>query len=1077
MENISKAVVIVELLSDVWVVMENGDWVKVDSIPEQLSDLPVLNSNDITLEGDELVLPEAGKEVTVPQDIITQLASDLDQNTTFNARANTNSIDSLSTEESGDTHAAHQLISRQGQELVPESGYETTPVEDAEEEDPDFLEFTPDPVFTVGQLGGDGIFINKYDAVALEFSGSVENVPNGSLVQIILSDSDGNEIIVTTEVQDGLWSVTNIDITALNDGEVTATVSLVGGDEDDAASETKVKDTQADIFIGFEDGLNTNTPIDFEGEVVDVQDGQIVTVTIFDAQGNPVATYEATVTNGQWSIGPEPFSDLPDGSYTLQVSTIDTAGNDTQTQKSFSKDTTAIITIEVNETEDGVISGSESVVQITGTVDGVEDGQTVIVKLTDSEGNEVIVEAVVENGQYQLEADISDLNDGEINATAQAQDLLGNIASASQAISQDTTAVLTVEIDSTEDGVINSEEGSNVTVRGTVNGIEDGQTVTVVLSDGVNPPITLTAIVVNGAYEIAGVDISSLNNGEILANASAEDLAGNPAAARNLALYDSNVATTFTFADTDNVINSSEQNSVVLSGTATDAEPGQLVTVTFTDSNSNQVEVTAEIDENGNWQISGDIETLTDGEISVQISVLDAAGNEAVQTTSFEKDTQSTLVLNVDATEDGVINGSSENTDISFSGIVNGVEDGQEVTIVFADPAGNEVVVTAIVENGNYALSGVDISALEDGEITATASVIDTAGNLAQAVDAFIQDKTAQISINIEKTDDGVINGNGESEAIIIRGTVTDVEDGQTVTVIIDDGVNPPIEVEAIVQNGEYVTAPIDASALNDGTLTATASVSDLAGNPVSAQDSVELDNTAAITTSIDKTADSVINGNGESEALVVRGTVTDVEDGQTVTVIISDGTSQVETTALVQGGEYVTAPIDASALNDGTLTATASVSDEAGNPVTAEDSVELDNTAAITTSIDKTADSVINGNGESEALVVRGTVTDVEDGQTVTVIISDGTTQVKTTALVQNGEYVTAPIDASALNDGTLTATASVSDLAGNPVSAQDSVELDNTAAITTSIDKTADGVINGNGESEALVVSRYCD
>ncbi|WP_161804179.1 hypothetical protein, partial [Pseudoalteromonas sp. P1-25] len=92
------------------------------------------------------------------------------------------------------------------------------------------------------------------------------------------------------------------------------------------------------------------------------------------------------------------------------------------------------------------------------------------------------------------------------------------------------------------------------------------------------------------------------------------------------------------------------------------------------------------------------------------------------------------------------------------------------------------------------------------------------------------------------------------------------------------------------------VTDPIDASALNDGTLTATASVSDLAGNPVSAQDIVELDNTAAITTSIDKTVDGVINGNGESAAMVVRGTVSDVEDGQTVTVIISDGTNQVET-------------------------------------------------------------------------------------------------------------------------------------------------------------------------------------
>ncbi|MDC9527854.1 hypothetical protein PSH54_20485, partial [Pseudoalteromonas sp. Angola-30] len=319
-----------------------------------------------------------------------------------------------------------------------------------------------------------------------------------------------------------------------------------------------------------------------------------------------------------------------------------------------------------------------------------------------------------------------------------------------------------------------------------------------------------------------------------------------------------------------------------------------------------------------------------------------------------------------------------------------------------------------------------------------------------------------------------VINGSGESAAIVVRGTVEDVEDGQIVTVTISDGVNPAVTTTATVINGEYVTTPIDASSLNDGTLTATASVSDIAGNPVSAQDSVELDNTAAITTSIDKTADGVINGNGESAAIVVRGTVSDVEDGQTVTVTISDGVNPpVEVQAIVQNGEYVTTPIDASSLNDGTLTATATASDLAGNPVSAQDSVELDNTAAITTSIDKTADGVINGNGESAAIVVRGIVSDVEDGQTVTVTISDGVNPpVEVQAIVQNGEYVTTPIDASSLNDGTLTATATASDLAGNPVSAQDSVELDNTAAITTSIDKTADGVINGSGESAAIVV-----
>ncbi|MBH0059091.1 hypothetical protein I6F65_19300, partial [Pseudoalteromonas sp. SWXJZ94C] len=920
MEILNQAVAIVELLNNIWVVMENGDWVEVDSVPEQLRDLPVLNSNDIELEGNELVFPEGNKEYTVPQDIIAQLVTDLSQNPSDSPLSQNNNNIKISQIDGSQAEVAFKLISRHAQKLIPDSGYETTPDVLSEGQDEDFIEFIPDPIFTVDRFGGDNIFINKYEAVALEFSGTVENVADGEIVQIILSDQSGNEIIVTAVVQNGMWLVSNVDITTLDDGQITATVSLVGGNEEDAASETKIKDTEANIFIDFEDGLNTNSATEIEGEVEDVQDGQIVTVTILDASGAVVATYETTIIDGQWSIGSQPFADLADGDYSVQVSTIDIAGNDTQTQKSFTKDTTAVISVEISETDDGVINSAENIVLVSGTVVGIEDGQTVVVILQDADGNEITVNAIVENGMYQFEADISILNNGTITATASAQDLLGNSATAQDTVEQDKTASINVEIDKTSDGVLNGNaEDTNVTIRGSVEGIEDGQVVTVVVSDGINAPLTLTAIIVNGLYEITGIDLSTFNDGTITATATAQDLAGNSATSLDEVQHDNLIDTTFTVEDTDGVINSAEQSNVALSGTVADVEPGQQVTVTFIDSNGQQVIVNTEVDENGNWQISGDIESLIDGEISAQVSIFDAAGNEVTKNVALVKDTQNTLTLNIDKTNDGVVNGNSENTDLSLSGTVDGIEDGQEVTIILSDSEGNEVQVTAIVENGQYELTGIDISSLADGEITATANVADTAGNAIQAVDSFSQDSTAAITTSIDKTDDGIINGNGESAAIVVRGTVTDVEDGQTVTVIINDGVNPPIEVQATVQNGEYVTDPIDASALNDGTLTATATASDLAGNPVTAQDTVELDNTTTITTSIDKTDDGVINGNGESAAIVVRGTVTDVEDGQTVTVTISDGVNPpIEVQATVINGEYVTDPIDASALNDG---------------------------------------------------------------------------------------------------------------------------------------------------------------
>ncbi|WP_220487172.1 Ig-like domain-containing protein [Pseudoalteromonas sp. SR44-2] len=469
---------------------------------------------------------------------------------------------------------------------------------------------------------------------------------------------------------------------------------------------------------------------------------------------------------------------------------------------------------------------------------------------------------------------------------------------------------------------------------------------------------------------------------------------------------------------------------------------------------------------------------MNDGTLTATASVSDKAGNPVTAQDSVELDNTAVITTSIDKTDDGVINGNGESAAIVVRGTVTDVENGQTVTVTINDGVNSPVTTTATVTNGEYVTDPIDASGLNDGTLTATAITSDVAGNPVTAQDTVELDNTTSLSINIDKTEDGVINGNGESAAIVVSGLVDDVEDGQVVTITISDGVNEPIEVFATVTNGKYVTESIDASGLNDGTLTATATVSDKAGNPLSAKDTVDLDNTAAITTSIDKTADSVINGNGESEAIVVRGTVTDVEDGQTVTVSISDGVNPAVTiTATVTNGKYVTDPINASALNDGTLTATASVSDKAGNPVTAQDSVELDNTAVITTSIDKTDDGVINGNGESAAMVVRGTVTDVEDGQTVTVSISDGVNPaVTTTATVTNGEYVTDPINASALNDGTLTATASVSDEAGNPVSAQDSVELDKLAEIDIALSDD-DQVINSLEQTSVVLTGNTVD
>ncbi|MCB5280180.1 MAG: hypothetical protein LHW59_11755, partial [Candidatus Cloacimonetes bacterium] len=153
---------------------------------------------------------------------------------------------------------------------------------------------------------------------------------------------------------------------------------------------------------------------------------------------------------------------------------------------------------------------------------------------------------------------------------------------------------------------------------------------------------------------------------------------------------------------------------------------------------------------------------------------------------------------------------------------------------------------------------------------------------------------------------------------------------------------------------------------------------------------------------------------------------------------------------------------------NNGTLTVTSSVTDLAGNPASDTDNVTLDNVLpTITNTTPIEGDDIINASEDND-VVISGTTTGVEAGRTVTVVISDGVTDVTTTATVQaDGSWTAAAADVSALNNGTLTVTSSVTDLAGNPASDTDNVTLDNVLPITNS---TIDSYVDDVGSIQSL-------
>ncbi|WP_373825477.1 Ig-like domain-containing protein, partial [Neisseria dentiae] len=299
-----------------------------------------------------------------------------------------------------------------------------------------------------------------------------------------------------------------------------------------------------------------------------------------------------------------------------------------------------------------------------------------------------------------------------------------------------------------------------------------------------------------------------------------------------------------------------------------------------------------------------------------------------------------------------------------ITGTVNNAEPGSVVTVVLVDSQGaSQTVSVTIGETGEYSVEPT--SPLADGVYTATATVETVSGKSATATDPGSIDTTAQITVNAPD-----LTGDNTPT---ISGTVTDVEEGQVITLVITGSDGQSQTVTAIVQaDGSYsVEVP---NALPDGTYTVTATVKDKLGNEGQASDDGSVDTTAPAIS-----VDAPDNSSDNTPAVSGK---TDAPAGSVVTVVVtgSDGQTQTVTTTVKADGTYsVDVP---NALPDGSYTAEASVKDPAGNEATAKDDGSVDTAAAITVD----APALTNDNTPT----ITGTTTDVEEGQVVTVVVTD---------------------------------------------------------------------------------------
>ena len=276
-----------------------------------------------------------------------------------------------------------------------------------------------------------------------------------------------------------------------------------------------------------------------------------------------------------------------------------------------------------------------------------------------------------------------------------------------------------------------------------------------------------------------------------------------------------------------------------------------------------------------------------------------------------------------------------------------------------------------------------------------------------------------------------------------------------------------------------------DLSSLNDGTLTITADVSDLAGNAAPKPQIPTSKDTASSNSSLLPSTTAVMVASTQQKMApspsqaprLAQKTVKPLPS--TSPPLLDQGTATINTTATVNSNSQFRHWPRSLLPQYGTLTITADVMILAGLVIsnTSHRLTSSKDTAAptISVAINDGGDGRLNAT-EDDSVSIAGTTSGAEDGQTVAINISSsaGGTPINTTATVNSNSYSVSSISISPpWNDGTLTITADVDDLAGNSATqATDSSSKDTASpTISVAINDGGDGQLNAAEDSSVTI------
>ncbi|KUQ30759.1 type 1 secretion target domain-containng protein, partial [Enterobacter hormaechei subsp. xiangfangensis] len=928
------------------------------------------------------------------------------------------------------------------------------------------------PQITFDIVAGDDIVNIAEHGQALIVTGKVTGAQAGDVITLTLNGKDYTAMLDGA----GNWSVgvpaTDVGALANGDQTISATVTDKAGNSTSATHAFDVSLTAPVIAINtlaVDDVINATE----KGQDLLISgtsnqpDGTRITVTL-----NGISYAATTDASGNWSVTVPAanVSALGEASYSVTASVTDTAGNSANTSHSVLVDSALPqVTINAVATDD-VINAAEvaSGQTLSGKVSGAASGDTVTISV----GGNTYTTTVQDDLSWSVNVAsdvLTAIGNGDLTVSASVTNGHGNTGSGERDITIDAN-LPGLRVDKVAgDDVINSiEHGQNLIITGSSDGLAAGSALTVT----VNGKTYAATVLADGTWTAAvpAADVGALSEGTVTVTVEGQSAAGNPVSISHDVKVDlATVAISIDAIATDDVINAAEKGAdLVLSGATTNVEENQTVTITFGGKT-----YSATVDASGNWTAtvpSADLGSLKDGDASVQVSVTNVNGNSASAGREYSVDATAPTVSIEIVSDNNIINAAEAQQDLVVNGVSN-AEAGQTVTVTL-----NGVDYTTTVQaNGSWSVTvpSADIGAITDGSYTITAAVADKAGNPALADrDVLVDTTVPQLTINTV-SDDDVINSAEHAQALIVTGSVTGAAAGDVVTVTI----NNKDYTATLDASGRWsVGVPAaDVSALTAGDHTITAALTDKAGNSNSTTHEVEVNLTAPVLTIDTVSGDDVINSSEKTQDLTITGTASGLAAGAVVTVMLNG--KAYSATVDTNGQWTTTVPAsEVGQLGEALYTVSASATDSVGNSTSTSHTVNVESVLPGVIINAVAGDDVINAAELATGQTISGTVVNAEAGNTVTVSVGGH----NYTATVQSDLTWSVSVPESvltALGNGDLTVTASVTNGVGNSGSGERDITIDANLPGLRVDTVAGDDVINSIEHGQNLIITGSSD